>query len=105
MIGSGPTPSPRSEGLYSVVTEAPYPVVNGIVSSPFGTSHALPNALYSVHRIAHWFGINEQPSVRAALELMNSEAERVISLPILQALYKPFFTTASSIFTSKILDL
>jgi len=38
------------DGLYTVVTEDDFVVVNGFVASPFGENHAVGNAFYNIHR-------------------------------------------------------
>jgi len=40
-------------GVYTVVTEKDYVVVNGIVASPFANNHFLANAYYGLHRVAY----------------------------------------------------
>lgn len=40
------------DGLYTVVTEDDFVVVNGFVASPFSTNHVVANAFYNVHRMA-----------------------------------------------------
>jgi hypothetical protein len=40
----------RLQGLYTVVTEQPFLVVNGFVASPFARSHDVPNAFFDLHR-------------------------------------------------------
>jgi len=42
----------RSSGIYTVITEKEYLVVNGIIASPFAGNHILGNAFYSIHRVA-----------------------------------------------------
>ena len=37
-------------GIYTIVTNEEYVVVNGVVASPFATSHAVGNAYYNVYR-------------------------------------------------------
>ena len=36
------------EGVYTVVTNAEYVVVNGIIASPFGVNHVMGNLYYNV---------------------------------------------------------
>ena len=43
----------RGEGVYTIVTNEEYIVVNGIIASPFGVNHMLVNWYYNVHRIAY----------------------------------------------------
>jgi hypothetical protein len=40
----------EGHGIYSVVTEEEFIVVNGFVASPFAVNHAVPNAYYNVVR-------------------------------------------------------
>jgi len=37
-------------GIYTIVTNEEYVVVNGVVASPFATSHAMGNTFYNVYR-------------------------------------------------------
>jgi len=41
----------EGRGLYTVIVEAEYIVVSGIVSSPFAKNHGLPHFFYGMHRI------------------------------------------------------
>lgn len=41
------------EGVYTVVTNAEYVVVNGIIASPFGVNHMMGNLYYNVHRMVY----------------------------------------------------
>lgn len=41
----------QEKGIYTVVTENEYVVVNGVVASPFAWNHAFINKFYSVHRL------------------------------------------------------
>ena len=41
------------EGVYTVVTNAEYIVVNGIIASPFGANHMMANLYYNVHRMVY----------------------------------------------------
>ncbi len=42
--------SVQGEGLYTVVTQNEFPVISGVVASPFAVSHGVGNAYYSIHR-------------------------------------------------------
>jgi len=42
----------QSSGIYTIITEKEYVVVNGIIASPFAGNHFLGNAFYSIHRAA-----------------------------------------------------
>ena len=37
-------------GLYTLVTNAPYVIVNGIIASPFSFNHVILHAYYNIHR-------------------------------------------------------
>ena len=43
----------QGEGLYTIVTNAEYLVVNGIVVSPFAYNHAAANFFYNFHRFLY----------------------------------------------------
>jgi len=42
--------SVHGKGLYSVVTQNEFPVISGVVASPFAVSHRVGNAYYNIHR-------------------------------------------------------
>jgi hypothetical protein len=42
----------KSEGVYTIITNEEYVVVNGIIASPFGANHMMANLYYNVHRFA-----------------------------------------------------
>ena len=41
------------EGVYTVVTNGEFVVVNGIIASSFGANHMMANLYYNVHRIIY----------------------------------------------------
>ena len=41
------------EGLYTIVTNEEYLIVNGIVASPFAVNHAIPHFFYNFHRMLY----------------------------------------------------
>jgi hypothetical protein len=43
----------ESEGLYTIVTNEEYLVVNGIVVSPFAANHMMANMFYNIHRFVY----------------------------------------------------
>jgi Hint module len=45
--------SVRGHGLYTIVTNEEYLVVNGIIVSPFGSNHLMANLYYNIHRFAY----------------------------------------------------
>jgi hypothetical protein len=66
------------EGVYSVVTEKQFIVVNGIVASPFGYIHWVPHAYYSLHRwIYRFVGKSGISCLVPAIEYANSMAAMV----------------------------
>ena len=42
-------------GLYTIVTNEEFIVVNGIIASPFEINHMMANLYYNVHRLANLF--------------------------------------------------
>jgi hypothetical protein len=42
----------ESEGVYTIVTNEEYVIVNGIIASPFGANHMMANLFYNLHRFA-----------------------------------------------------
>ena len=47
--------SVRAEGVYTIVTNEEFIVVNGIVASSFGVNHMIGNLYYNVHRFVYLF--------------------------------------------------
>lgn len=45
--------SVRGQGLYTIVTNEEYLVVNGIIVSPFGSNHLIANLYYNIHRFVY----------------------------------------------------
>ena len=45
----------QGKGLYTVVTMNEFPVVGGIIASPFAVSHGFGNAYYNIHRALYKF--------------------------------------------------
>jgi hypothetical protein len=41
------------EGVYTLVTNEEFIVVNGIITSPFGGNHMIANLYYNVHRLIY----------------------------------------------------
>jgi hypothetical protein len=41
------------EGVYTLVTNGEFIVVNGIIASPFGGNHMIANLYYNVHRLIY----------------------------------------------------
>ena len=41
------------EGVYTLVTNEEFIVVNGIIASPFGGNHMIANLYYNVHRLIY----------------------------------------------------
>ena len=43
----------HSEGVYTIVTNEEYVIVNGIIASPFGANHMMANMFYNIHRVVY----------------------------------------------------
>jgi hypothetical protein len=43
----------QGEGVYAVVTNEEFVVVNGIIASPFGANHMMANMYYNIHRFLY----------------------------------------------------
>lgn len=43
----------QGEGVYTIVTNEEYVVVNGIIASPFGVNHMMANMYYNIHRFLY----------------------------------------------------
>ena len=41
------------EGVYTLVTNEEFIVVNGIIASPFGGNHMIANLYYNLHRLVY----------------------------------------------------
>jgi Hint module len=61
----------QGQGLYTIVTEEEYVVVNGIIASPFAYNHMLANLYYNIHRFVYAYvpGMLTIPLVRSANEV------------------------------------
>ena len=44
----------QGRGLYTVVTNEEYVVVNGIIASPFAANHMVANLYYNLHRFVYF---------------------------------------------------
>ena len=44
----------KGRGLYSLVTEMPFVVINGVVASPFAVSHDAANLYYDIYRLFYY---------------------------------------------------
>ena len=44
----------QGKGVYTVVADEEFIVVNGVLASPFAVNHAVPNAFYHIHRSLFW---------------------------------------------------
>jgi len=42
-----------AKGIYTIVLQEDYVVINGIIASPFATSHVIPHAYYNIHRLIY----------------------------------------------------
>jgi Hint module len=43
----------QGEGVYTIVTNEEYVVVNGVIASPFGANHMMANLYYNIHRFLY----------------------------------------------------
>lgn len=59
------------KGLYSVVTISPYPVINNVISSPFGLNHFFPSLYYKIHTIFYQIGLMKYPFIQDGLNQIN----------------------------------
>jgi hypothetical protein len=44
--------SVKGKGVFTIITNEEYVVINGIIASPFGANHMMANLFYNVHRFA-----------------------------------------------------
>jgi hypothetical protein len=61
----------QGQGLYTIVTEDEYVVVNGIIASPFAFNHMVANLYYNIHRFVYAYvpGMLTISLVRSANEV------------------------------------
>jgi Hint module len=66
----------QGQGVYTIVTNEEYVVVNGIMASPFAYNHMLANFYYNIHRFVYGCvpGLLTLPLVRSANEVRSSSA-------------------------------
>ena len=68
----------QGSGVYTIVTNEEYLVVNGIIASPFGANHMLANMYYNVHRFLY-----SCSPILLASTLLHSANERLgIMIPL-----------------------
>lgn len=72
----------RRTGLYSVVTQAAYPVVSGVVASPFASSHLLGRALHA-HLLPLCASVLRLLGLQPRLDLVADGAASVLNTPAL----------------------
>ena len=62
----------RSQGVYTIVTNEEYVVVNGIIASSFGINHMMANMYYNIHRALYSFA----PALMSFTVLQNANEVR-----------------------------
>ena len=62
------------EGIYTVVTNEEYLVVNGIVASPFAINHVIAHTFYELHRLVYSFTKSTRLLESAPITILNSVA-------------------------------
>lgn len=72
----------RGLGLYTIVTQAPFIVVDGILASPFESSHFVANKFYDLHRSLHALDptLLKQPWVRYLTDQSGIAAEALLGM-------------------------
>ena len=68
----------ESEGVYTIVTNEEYIIVNDIIVSPFGGNHMMANLYYNVHRFAY----NLNPSMLTSSLLHNINEKLGFMIPL-----------------------
>ena len=66
------------EGVYTIVTNEEFVVVNGIIASPFGANHMMANLFYNVHRFV--YSISPALLASSVLQAANERLGLVIPL-------------------------
>lgn len=99
-VTSASTAGSGRKGLYTIVTQAPYPIVDNVVVSPFSTSHVYPHTFYHIHRIIYTLGLSENKVVMNALELLTTCMHDMLNMPRVLALSDNLMSVASSIHNS-----
>jgi hypothetical protein len=62
----------KGKGVYTIVTNEEYIVVNGIIASSFGINHMMANLYYNIHRVAYSFA----PALMRSTLLQNANEVR-----------------------------
>ena len=62
----------KGRGVYTIVTNEEYIVVNGIIASSFGINHMMANLYYNIHRAAYSFA----PALMHSTLLQNANEVR-----------------------------
>ena len=62
----------RTQGVYTIVTNEEYVVVNGIIASSFGINHMMANMYYNIHRALYSFA----PALMSFTVLQNANEVR-----------------------------
>ena len=68
----------QGEGVFTIVTNEEFVVVNGIIASPFGANHMMANLFYNVHRFV--YVISPALLVSSVLQAANEGLGLVIPL-------------------------
>ena len=62
----------KGQGVYTIVTNEEYLVVNGIIASSFGINHMMANMYYNIHRAVYAFA----PLLMGSILLQNANEVR-----------------------------
>lgn len=68
----------QGKGVYTIVTNEEFVVVNGIIASPFGANHMMANLYYNVHRV----GFALAPTLMASVLLRSINEKLGLIIPL-----------------------
>lgn len=68
----------QGKGVYTIVTNEEFVVVNGIIASPFGANHMMANIYYNAHRL----GYALTPALMAAALLQSINEKLGLFIPL-----------------------
>lgn len=68
----------QGKGVYTIVTNEEFVVVNGIIASPFGANHMMANLYYNMHRVGFAFA----PTLMASVLLRSINEKFGLIIPL-----------------------
>ena len=96
-VSSSAAASASSRGMYTIVTREPYPIVDGVVVSPYANSHACGHMFYHMHRVAYTLGLSEHPMVASALRSVTDFMHDLLNMPQVKVIINQLFSISHAI--------